>query len=615
MCGIVGLVTSQPSEILDSIIHPLQQLEYRGYDSCGVAFIDDIEVKVVKVVGGVDLLKAEFTESTTPKIAIAHTRWATHGTVKLENTHPQVSNDRVFVVHNGVIDNYEELKVKLTKQGYIFTSDTDTEVIAHLIHAYLKMGYELTDGVSAALRDLRGKFSFVAIDSGNQCMVAAKHGRPLIIYKNSTCTYVASDVVAFEGMEAGEICFIADGVVLEARVGGFLKFYRNDVEFYQHLDKYQPETKVISVKLRTIMEAEIKQQPVAIEQTLDSINVEELRKNVAGVLLESIPKVCLIGCGTSYHSAQLGAFWLQSMAGVDARAEISSEFANSNSLDPKTGLYVLISQSGETADTLAALDKIEQLSQYQLRTLSICNVSHSELARRTHLHLPTRAGVERSVASTKAFTAQLSALLKLTISMANLFQTGAGSIPFITADLDKTLAELPRHVQTTINNFDPSVVNEVDLRSAFFLGRGCYLPIAREGALKLTEIGYVPSLAYAVGELKHGPLALITKGTPVFTCFNSREADLEKLFSSLSQVEARGGINFMITDEAGLTNARAHGLNCDRWLPLPTVLRYEQYLSPVLAAVMLQLISHEIALKVNENVDKPRNLAKSVTVE
>jgi glucosamine--fructose-6-phosphate aminotransferase (isomerizing) len=615
MCGIVGFVSSQPVDVVDNIVHPLKQLEYRGYDSCGVAFTVGESVETVKTIGGVDLLREKFTSPAKSSVAIAHTRWATHGSVKLENTHPQVSNDRVFIVHNGVIDNHETLKNKLISQGYVFTSETDTEVIAHLIHAYLKLGYHLTDGVSAALRDLQGKFSFVAIDAQESCIVAAKHGRPLIVYKNSTHTYVASDVSAFEGMEPGEICFVNDGVVIEARPGGLLRFYRDDNEFYQHLEKYQPEKEVTSVKLRTIIEAEIAQQPVAIEQTLSSLNVEEIRKSLSVILEGTVPKICLIGCGTSYHSAQMGAYWLQLMAGIDARAEISSEFANSTTLDPKTGLYVLISQSGETADTLAALDKIEQLSQNQHRTLSVCNVAHSELVRRTHFHLPLKAGVERSVASTKAFTAQLAALLKLSIALANLFQSGAGSIPFITADVDKTLLEIPGQIQATIDAFKPELVEGIDLRAAFFLGRNCYLPIAREGALKLTEIGYVPCLPYAVGELKHGPLALITQGTPVFTCFHGREADLEKLFSSLSQIEARGGVNFLVTDQVGYENAKAHGLNCERWMPLPTLSRYEPYISPVLAVVMLQLISHEIALKVNKDVDKPRNLAKSVTVE
>lgn len=620
MCGIVGLVTSSPRDAVDSIILPLQQLEYRGYDSCGVAFIDDEDgAHVAKTVGDVDKLKIKFLTDETdrregldaikPKIAIAHTRWATHGAVTLENTHPHVSNDRIYVVHNGVVDNYEELKIKLTKQGYSFTSETDTEVIAHLIYAFIKLGYDLVTSVSAALRDLRGKFSFVVIDSAEKNLVAARKGRPLIVYTNTNDTYVASDVSAFEGMPPGKICFMPDNAVVEARTGGFLKFYRDDNEYYQHLEAYQPEVNTSSAKLRTIMEAEIRQQPTAIASTLEPINIDALRREIAGLIVESSPRVTLVGCGTSYNAAQLGAIWLKTLANVDAHAEISSEF---NTTFAKAGLYVLISQSGETADTLAALDKIEQLS---AKTLSICNVAHSELVRRTHLHLPTKAGVERSVASTKAFTAQLAALLKLTMATASQLQSGAGTIPFIISDLDRSLIDLPKLVEETIQNWDASVIAAHDLSCAFFLGRGVYLPIAHEGSLKLNEIAYVPSLAYAAGELKYGPLALITEGTPVFTCFNSREANLEKLFSSLSQVQARGGVNYLITDELGRNAAAAAGINCDRWVKLPTVQRYEVYISPILAAVMLQLIAHEIAIRVNPNVDKPRNLAKSVTVE
>ena len=619
MCGIVGLVTSSPRDAVDSIITPLQQLEYRGYDSCGVAYIDDEDgAHVVKSIGDVDKLKAklltddqgrrEGLEPIKPKIAIAHTRWATHGAVTLENTHPHVSTDRIYVVHNGVVDNFEELKLKLSRQGYAFTSETDTEVIAHLIYAFMKLGYDLTTSMSAALRDLRGKFSFVVIDSVEKTLVAARKGRPLIVYTNTNDTYVASDVSAFEGMPEGKICFMPDNAVVEARTGGYLKFYRDDKEYYQHFEAYQPESNTTSAKLRTIMEAEIHQQPTAIASTLEPVNVNELREQISTLLVETAPHVTLVGCGTSYNAAQLGAIWLKMLANVDATAEISSEF---NTAHAKAGLYVMISQSGETADTLAALDKIEQLS---AKILSICNVAHSELVRRTHLHLPTKAGVERSVASTKAFTAQLAALLKLTLATANLLQRGAGSIPFIISDLDRALADLPKQVEETLSAWDASVIDAHDLSCAFFLGRGVYLPIAHEGALKLNEIAYVPSLAYAAGELKHGPLALITEGTPVFTCFHAREANLEKLFSSLSQVQARGGHNFMITDELGRNAAYAAGLNCGRWVKLPFVQRYEQYISPILAAVALQLIAHEIAIRVNPNVDKPRNLAKSVTV-
>ena len=620
MCGIVGLVTSSPRDAVDSIILPLQQLEYRGYDSCGLAYIDDEDgAHVAKAVGDVDKLKVKFLtddedrrqglDAIKPKIAIAHTRWATHGAVNLENTHPHVSNDRIYVVHNGVVDNHEELKAKLVRQGYIFASETDTEVIAHLIYAFMKIGYDLVTSVSAALRDLRGKFSFVVIDSAEKTLVAARKGRPLIVYTNTNDTYVASDVTAFEGMSAGKICFMPDNAVVEARTGGYLKFYRDDNEYYQHLEAYQPEANTASAKLRTIMEAEIHQQPTAIASTLEPINIDELRQEIAGLIVESSPRVTLVGCGTSYNAAQLGAIWLKTLANVDARAEISSEF---NTAFAKAGLYVLISQSGETADTLAALDKIEQLS---AKTLSICNVAHSELVRRTHLHLPTKAGVERSVASTKAFTAQLTALLKLTLATATQLQSGAGTIPFIISDLDRALEDLPKLVEETLSTWDASVIDTQDLSCAFFLGRGVYLPIAHEGSLKLNEIAYVPSLAYAAGELKHGPLALITEGTPVFTCFNAREANLEKLFSSMSQVQARGGHNFLITDELGRNAAHAAGLNCDRWVKLPLIQRYEQCISPILAAVALQLIAHEIAIRVNPNVDKPRNLAKSVTVE
>lgn len=585
--------------------------------------------------GAVDALRPEEVPlDNIPKpdmvVGIGHTRWATHGTVHVKNAHPQVSDDRVFVVHNGVIDNYAEFKKKLSDapHNYIFKSETDTEVIAHLLHKYLTMngrGYDLVTSVAMAVFDLRGKYSFVASDSSKLSIVGYKQGRPLIVFKNVHGTYISSDVSSFQGMDSGEIYFLHDGEIVSLHPGGEVKLFNSQPaaamqEKILRWNHYVPEPLDATSTMRTIMEAEIFQQPASIESTSCEISIKELDKELSSLRLPIFTdtrqlRVKLLGCGTSYHAALLGARWLTELAGVDATAEISSEFASSP--DPfGADVYVLLSQSGETADTLSALDRIEQSCD---RTISICNVDHSELVRRTKLFIPLRAGVERSVASTKAFTAQLIALLKLSIALGTHLNRGVGSLPFILQDLTTALELLPGLVNETLSG-SKSVKNWAAIyppgvSCALFLGRGGFNAVMHEGALKLAEIAYVPSLAYTTGELKHGPLALIGAGEPVYTAISRDEPYREKAYSALKQVESRGGRIYMIAEEQVLQEAVEKGVRLSGSYTLPSVKRFDNLFSPILATIPLQLLAHEVALVLGNSVDMPRNLAKSVTVE
>jgi len=641
MCGIVGAVLKDPGSINDHLITQLKKLEYRGYDSCGVyainTLVSDSEVlhrsigdisrlstPSIPRLGVADIREFKFTQG------IAHTRWATHGAVTVENSHPQVSNDRIFVVHNGVVDNYLQVKDSLVKAGYVFKSETDTEVISHLLHFYVtgltNVQYQLSTAVLLSLMDLKGKFSFIVIDSQTKTMIAVNQGRPLIVFRNSVGTYLASDLVAFEGMPAGEIYHVPTGetVELNDNVQKLRRVLLDEhgvrtqekvIEFTLH----EPISSNSSLTMRTLMEGEIYQQPQVIRDTLEKLAIDEIAASLHSMIgTVNNVKITLVGCGTSYHAAQVGARWLQSVARVEAKAVVSSEFSNITSPDD-SDLFVFISQSGETADTLAA---IEQVSPYaQDKTVSICNVPHSEIVRRCSLNLPIVAGVERSVASTKAFTAQLIALLKLSLSIAILKRSGMGEMPWIAQDIEHEMSHLPSYAHDALNFATNMVKVLVDSWSgksapkvAIFLGRDSLYPIALEGALKLTEITYIPALTYFTGELKHGPLALIEKNTPVFVVLRGSETNIDRAFSSLKQIEARGGRIHLISDQDGVDKALAAGVKFVLAFQLPLIHKYSSIFLPVIAMLPLQLIAHEIAIKLSRNVDKPRNLAKSVTI-
>ena len=603
MCGIVGAAARR--DIVPLLVEGLRRLEYRGYDSCGVAVLRDGGIALVRTVSRVsDLVsKVGGTSGTT---GVAHTRWATHGAPATENAHPILSRGEIAVVHNGIIENHDELRAELRGRGYVFESQTDTEVIAHLVHSLYRG--DLLEAVRGAVKRLQGAYAIAVLSSKDPCtVVGARSGSPLVVGVGDGECFLASDAMALAGA-TDRIAYLEEGDVASIGREGWRVVDRDGRPATRELRTV--DTAGASVELgpyRHFMQKEIFEQPRAVADTLEGAAAIGPGLFGAGAdkALEKTSSVLVLACGTSYHAGLVARHWLETLAAIPCNVEIASEYRYRASVPDPSALVVVVSQSGETADTLAALKHAESLG--QSATLGICNVATSAMMRMTRLSFLTHAGVEIGVASTKAFTTQLTALFLLALTLAKLRGRLA---PEKEAQHMKALRHLPVALGSVLA-LEPQIIawagRFARKEHALFLGRGLHYPIALEGALKLKEISYVHAEAYPAGELKHGPLALVTGEMPVVTVAPN-DALLEKLKSNMQEVRARGGELYVFAD-ADTRIAPSAGVNVVR---LP-----EHYglLSPILHTVPLQLLAYHTALARGTDVDKPRNLAKSVTVE
>ncbi len=625
MCGIVGAVSAR--NIVPILIEGLKRLEYRGYDSCGVAVHQGGQLRRARSTSRVAELEANvLKEQVSAGTGIAHTRWATHGTPAVHNAHPHFSGGpgasaasagRVALVHNGIIENHNELRAELKQRGYVFASQTDTEVIAHLVHS-LYDG-DLLEAVQRALPRLRGAYAIAVFcrDEPHR-VVGARHGSPLVVGlgvgadgKPSGENFLASDAMALAGV-TNQIVYLEEGDVVDLQMGKV---------WFSHAagdGRFQPAERAARTvnahsgaaelgPYRHYMQKEIFEQPRALADTLEGVEhiSPELFGDGAWGVFKQIDRVLILACGTSYYSGATARYWLESIAGIPTAVEIASEYRYRDSVPHPDTLVVTISQSGETADTIAALKHARSLG--MAHTLTICNVATSAMVRECRLAYITRAGVEIGVASTKAFTTQLAALYLLTLALAQV--RGLLHEAREAAEL-KALRHLPVALQAVLA-LEPQVIawseDFARKENALFLGRGLHYPVALEGALKLKEISYIHAEAYPAGELKHGPLALVTDQMPVVTVAPN-DALLEKLKSNMQEVRARGGQLYVFADGDSRIESEA-GVHVIR---MP-----EHYgaLSPLLHVVPLQLLAYHTACARGTDVDKPRNLAKSVTVE
>ena len=609
MCGIVTAISSR--NVVPVLLEGLRKLEYRGYDSAGLAVLADGGLQRLRSAGRVaDLAALADARHSAAPIGIAHTRWATHGVPSERNAHPHISGG-LAVVHNGIIENFEAIKLALQARGYVFESDTDTEAIAHLIHSKLDAGADLFDAVRQSSCELTGAYAIgVVAESAPERLIVARSGAPLLLGVGEDGMYAASDTAALLQVTR-KVIYLEDGDVAELHLGGY-RIVRADgapVEREIHLSSLSADAVELG-QFRHYMQKEIFEQPQALANTLEiiagggSVNPQLFGARAAEVFA-GVRRVLVLACGTSYHAGLVARYWLESVARVPCTVEIASEYRYRESVPDPDTLVVVISQSGETADTLAALKHAGALG--MRRTLAICNVPESAIVREASLRFITRAGPEIGVASTKAFTTQLAALALLTLTLAKL----AGRLP--EADEARHLQNL-RHLPVAVQKvleleaeIERWAQRFAGKHHALFLGRGRHWPIAMEGALKLKEISYIHAEAYAAGELKHGPLALVDKDMPVIAVAPADEL-LEKLKSNLQEVRARGGELYVFAD-AGSEIPESEGVHI---LHMP-----EHYgmLSPVLHVIPLQLLSYHAALVKGTDVDKPRNLAKSVTVE
>jgi glucosamine--fructose-6-phosphate aminotransferase (isomerizing) len=603
MCGIVGAAARR--DIVPTLVEGLRRLEYRGYDSCGVALLHDGGIGLVRTVSRVSDLASRL-KHTAGTTGIAHTRWATHGAPATENAHPIVSRGDIAVVHNGIIENHEALRAELQKQGYRFESQTDTEVIAHLVHSLY--GGDLLEAVRRAVQRLEGAYAIAVLSRKDPGTVAgARAGSPLVVGEGKGEYFLASDALAIAGA-TDRIAYLEEGDVVSISRDAWKAVDRDGRAVTR--DVQTVKTSGAEAELgpyRHFMQKEIFEQPRAVSDTLEAVGgiTPELFGEAAEKILEKTKSILVLACGTSWHAGLVARHWLETLAGVRCSVEIASEYRYRTSVPDPQGLVVVISQSGETADTLSALKHAQSLG--HAATLAVCNVGSSAMMRMTQLRFLTHAGVEIGVASTKAFTTQLTALFLLALTLAKLrgrlsSEDEAGHL--------KALRHLPTALGAVLA-LEPRIIAWAERfakkEHALFLGRGLHYPIALEGALKLKEISYIHAEAYPAGELKHGPLALVTGDMPVVTVAPN-DSLLEKLKSNMQEVRARGGELYVFADADTRISASA-GVNVIR---LP-----EHYgpLSPILHVVPLQLLAYHAALARGTDVDKPRNLAKSVTVE
>ncbi|KAA8995159.1 glutamine--fructose-6-phosphate transaminase (isomerizing) [Affinibrenneria salicis] len=609
MCGIVGAVAQR--DIAEILLEGLRRLEYRGYDSAGLAVVDNQgHVTRLRRLGKVQVLaQALETQPLSGGTGIAHTRWATHGEPSEENAHPHVSG-HIYVVHNGIIENYEPLRELLIERGYRFVSETDTEVIAHLVNWEQKQGGTLLEVVQRAIPQLRGAYGTVIMDGREpDVLVAARSGSPMVIGRGVGENFIASDQLALLPVTRRFI-FLQEGDIAEVT--------RRTVKIFDKQGNAAAREEIESQVLydagdkgayRHYMQKEIYEQPQAIKNTLEGrfshgkVDLSELGPE-ADKLLSQAQHIQVIACGTSYNAGMVARYWFEALAGIPCDVEIASEFRYRKPAVRQNSLMITLSQSGETADTLAALRLSKELG--YLGSLAICNVAGSSLVRESDLSLMTKAGVEIGVASTKAFTTQLTILLMLVAKIGRL----RGMNEQIEHNIVHALQALPARIEQMLSQdklIEALAEGFSDKHHALFLGRGDQYPIAMEGALKLKEISYIHAEAYAAGELKHGPLALIDADMPVVVVAPNNEL-LEKLKSNIEEVRARGGELYVFADrDAGFSDSDSMKI-----IPLPHV---EEEIAPIFYTVPLQLLSYHVALIKGTDVDQPRNLAKSVTVE
>ncbi len=609
MCGIVGAIANR--DVSPVLLEGLRRLEYRGYDSAGMAVLTNGSIDRVRRTGKVSELSDALEENALiGELGIAHTRWATHGIPAENNAHPHICNDRVAIVHNGIIENFEELKEQQVKLGFSFTSETDTEVIAHQIVHYLDQDHTLYQAVDKTIKDLKGAYALGVIDKNDpDKLIAARNGSPLVIGISDKGNFIASDVQALL-KETHEFIFLENGDIAEIT--------RDAINILDHTgESVQRESKISKLSADAVekggyphyMLKEIYEQPQAISDTLEGrlINgrvAEQILGPKAKEILDRTKIIQIIACGTSYHSGLIAKFWFEELAGIPCFIDVASEFRYRKHVVQPGTLFVTISQSGETADTLAALQQAKQ--EAYVGSLVICNVPESSLVRESDLVLMTHAGPEIGVASTKAFTTQLIALLLLVIT--------AGRRHDMHDEMEKILVEQLTNLPARINNvleLDGKIKKLAkhygDKNNALFLGRGSHHPVAMEGALKLKEISYIHAEAYPAGELKHGPIALVDDKMPIIAVAPNDEL-LEKLKSNLEEVRARGGVLHVFADASSGFVSEPDTIVIEVDAP-------DNAVAPILFTIPLQLLAYHVAILKGTDVDQPRNLAKSVTVE
>ena len=615
MCGIVGVVAQRSATPI--LIRGLQRLEYRGYDSAGLATVDANGVlKRLREVGKVqNLVDAVERTPVSGGTGIAHTRWATHGKVTAANAHPHLStsadaDDAVCLVHNGIIENHVALREELQGLGYTFTSQTDSEVIVHLIHHYLAEVSDLLEAVRQAVRRLDGAYALAVIATGeNERIIAARQGCPLILGKGIGENFLASDVLALRAV-TDRFIYLEEGDLVDLRPDSIdiwnideAAVIRADVRVEMEADDMERGN------YRHFMQKEMFQQPEVVKRVLEGrVGKDRVLDGALGEssqdLLRQVESVTIVACGTSYLAGSVARYWIEELAGLPCQVEIASEYRYRNPATQKNSLFITISQSGETADTLAAL-RLAKESDF-LATLTLCNVPTSTTVRQSDIAMMLNAGTEVGVASTKAFVAQTTALLLVTLLLARQRGLKAG----LEEEIVQQLHQLPETIAELLKLDEPiAKLAEVfaDKEHALYLGRGSFYPIAMEGALKLKELSYIHAEGYAAGELKHGPLALVDESMPVVALAPNDEL-LEKLYSNLQEVRSRGGQLFVFVEQ-GVSTQAEDGIT---HIVLPPC---HKYLAPIAYVVPLQLLAYHIALIKGTDVDQPRNLAKSVTVE
>jgi len=610
MCGIVGAVAQR--EVAPILLEGLRRLEYRGYDSAGLAVLNSEAVlERLRTTGKVaELAQAFESKPVTGTVGIAHTRWATHGKPSESNAHPHICRKQVAVVHNGIIENHESLRTDQKAQGYAFTSDTDTEVIAHQVHHHLDADHDLLTAVQHTCKDLEGAYALgvVSISEPGR-LIAARRGSPLVIGIGIGEYFIASDVAALLPV-THRFVFLEEGDIADITVDGVTIYDANgDPVVRKETVSELSADAVERGEYRHYMLKEIFEQPRAIADTLEGrLSQGRVLEEAFGVnaseIFDKVQGVHIIACGTSYHAGLIARYWMESLAGIPCSVEVASEFRYRKPVVRNSSLIVTLSQSGETADTLAGLKEAKRLGFGQ--SLSICNVPESSLTRESDLVLMTRAGPEIGVASTKAFTTQLVALMLLTIVLGRRFDLSEDA----EEKLVKQLLHLPKQIEDVLkldSEIHALAEGFADKHNALFLGRGAQYPVAMEGALKLKEISYIHAEAYPAGELKHGPLALVDASMPVIVVAPNNEL-LEKLKSNLQEVSARGGEMLVFADQST-------GMSSDETTIVLPVAPTDDCVAPIVFTVPLQLLSYHVAVLKGTDVDQPRNLAKSVTVE
>jgi len=608
MCGIIAAASNR--NVGKLLVQGLHKMEYRGYDSAGIALHQNNQIAHLRTLGKVKLLEDKMIqEKPKSKLGIAHTRWATHGEPSEENAHPHQSKDRVYIVHNGIIENYIELKDYLKTEGYSFTSQTDSELIAHMLDFFLNKGNSIIDSMYLTKEKLDGAYAIAAVDKeDNSNIVLARNKSPLLIGIGTDEFLAASDPLAI-GQLTNEFIFLEDGDVAQISAEGFTIYDSNKKEASREITKIDISDQATSKgEFKHFMEKEIYEQPQAILNTIDGrVGGDDVLDNIFGLgssdIFKKVKRIQVVACGTSLHAGRVAANWFSSISELPTQIDYASEYRYRNPHVDEDSLLVTISQSGETADTLAALRYAKEKN--YLSTLTICNVPTSSLARESDYSIFTNAGPEIGVASTKAFTTQLAALMLLALSLAKSRNIN----PKLRTRVITAMRSLPDTIEETLKLKDtileiaPEIANK---DNALFLGRGIFYPIAKEGALKLKEISYIHAEAYPAGELKHGPLALIDENMPVIALAPESEI-AEKLVSNLEEVKARGGTLYVFSDPS-----ISMDLKSGKLINMP---KCDFLLTPIIYTIPLQILSYEVALLRGTDIDQPRNLAKSVTVE